>query len=134
MQQRFLVMGNKMQFNEFQKTLIRRMAQIQINSLMEIYNDEDDPVSQELRDIFMATGKSELDFQAEIAEMVDEFDKVIEDPNYLPFLDTVNMSMVKHILINFFDDEYQEENHDYKGIFRQIFDLEDNQMCNVNLN
>lgn len=123
----------RLKLNKEQERMIKQMAQIQITSLMEIYEDPDAQHGQELLEIFHLAGKTSLELHEDIADMIAEFDKVIEDPSYAGMLDNDNISMVKHILINFFEDEYRKENADYKDIFRQIFFNEDHKP-NLNLN
>ena len=108
------------------------MAQIQINSLMEVYEDPECDTGQELLQVFTVMGKSHEDIHLAIADMISEFDLVVEDPEIVGMLENDNISLVKHILLNFFEDEYREENVDYKNIFKQLFENDDRQAIFLN--
>lgn len=122
----------RLKLNDNQKKMIRQMAQIQINSLMEMYDNPESYHAKELRQIFEIAGKDITDLNVEIADMVSEFDRVVEDPEYVGMMHNDNISLVKHILINFFEDEYKEGNPDYKNIFRQIFINDDREHIFLN--
>lgn len=124
----------RLKLNEKQKTIIKQMAQIQINNLMAIYIGEDDEVGLTLREVFKASGKEEDDLDIEIADMICAFDGVIDDPESVGLLDNHNISMVKHILLNFFDDHYRDGDVDYKNVFKQLFDNDNRQAIIDNLN
>lgn len=122
----------RLELNEQQEDIIRQMAQIQITHLLELYQNPHDEHSEQLREVYRLAGKDVTDLHYELADMMNEFDKVIEDPAYVGQMDNTNISLVKHILVNFFDEHHQAGDPDYKGIFRQIFMNEDREQINLN--
>ena len=84
-----------------QKAIIRRICKKQTRSLLRIVEQQSERLFMELREEGYNISFSDIAYEA--AKLLEEWDKVREDPErFLQLLDDQNISLIKHHLIQDF--------------------------------
>lgn len=85
------------QFPNHAQEIIRKVCQIQIESLERV-NTIDTLI--DIRNIGYDVTPEDLD--KDISSQIEDFQKIIDNPNDLLILDDINMSLFKHNLFNYY--------------------------------
>lgn len=84
------------ELHHIQHSIIRDICDIQIQSLLRLASDPDVPNT--LRAIGVDVEDSQINY--EIVKMMMDFDNLKLQPNKVLTLDNINISIIKHILLN----------------------------------
>lgn len=101
-------MGKKLKLSDRQHQIIKEICDIQIDSLMRIYQQE---LDQESLDYLHAHDCDRLDYEECISESTQRFEKVVNDGESLLELNRIDISIFRHILTQI-EDQFDKEYHD----------------------
>jgi len=116
----------RVKLNPTQKKIIKKLSNIQVESLI--------GVSRQQRSIYIDLRKLGLKVKKRninkiISSQLDTFNDLISNPEKLFLLDDLNLSIIKHLLLNFENrDEFRE---DKANLWHKIF-LNDHIKQNLN--